>query len=192
MYKIRFLFLNLQRMGKVIRAFCWHQKFFPKGLYALAPGLYACIKSLKMCINSDFEEIILKLATYGQRENAFPLSSKFCHQCVVCPCQGLYTCGKTWKSDFKEIVLKLATNGQSDKGFLLTSRFCPQGIFCPCPGAMYMYKSIKIYQDQVSGEHWSSGLFSFYLKKKFQYANSVDPDLHCLPSPIYGTLGTSG
>ena len=96
-YKIRFLFLNLQRMGKVIRAFCWHQKFVPNGLYALAPGLYTCIKSLKMCIKSGFEEIILKLATYGQREKAFLLSSKFCSQYVVCPCLGLYTCGKNMK-----------------------------------------------------------------------------------------------
>ena len=51
-------------MGKVIRAFCWHQKFVPKGLYA--PGLYTFIKSLKMCIKSDFEEIILNLARNGQ------------------------------------------------------------------------------------------------------------------------------
>ena len=92
-YKIRLLFLNLQQMGKVIRAFCWHQKFVPKGLYALGPGLYTCINSLKMCIKSDFEEIILKLATYGQREKAFLLYSKFCPQYVVCPCSGLYTRG---------------------------------------------------------------------------------------------------
>ena len=43
---------------------------------------------LKMCIKSDFEDIILKLATYGQREKAFLLSSKFCPQGVVCPCPG--------------------------------------------------------------------------------------------------------
>ena len=34
-------------MVKVAKAFCSHQKFDPKGLSALAPGLYACIKSLK-------------------------------------------------------------------------------------------------------------------------------------------------
>ena len=39
--------LNLQQMGKVIRAFCWHQKSVPKGLSALAPGLYTYIKALK-------------------------------------------------------------------------------------------------------------------------------------------------
>ena len=47
-------FLNLQQMGKVIRAFCWHQKFVPEGLSALAPGLYTYIKSFKVCIKSDF------------------------------------------------------------------------------------------------------------------------------------------
>ena len=76
-YKVRFLFLNLQRMGKVIRAFCWHQKFVPKGLYALAQGLYTCIKSLKMCIKSDFGEIVLKLATNGQSDKGFLLTSAF-------------------------------------------------------------------------------------------------------------------
>ena len=66
-YKISLqsIFLNLQQMGKMIRAFFWHQKFVPKGLSALAPGLYTYIKSLKFGIKSDCEEIILKLATYG-------------------------------------------------------------------------------------------------------------------------------
>ena len=38
------------------------------GFSALAPGLYTFIKSLKMCIKSDLEEIILKLSAYGQRK----------------------------------------------------------------------------------------------------------------------------
>ena len=65
---------NLQQMVEVMRAFCWHQKFVLKGFSALAKVLYTSIKSLKMCIKSDFEEIILKLATNGQREKAFLLS----------------------------------------------------------------------------------------------------------------------
>ena len=77
-----------------------------------------------MCIKSDFEEIILKLATKGQSDTGFLLTSNVCPQGVVCPCLGLYTCIKSLKmcikSDFEEIILKLATNGQSDKGFLLT------------------------------------------------------------------------
>ena len=40
-------FLNSQQIGKVIRNFCWHQNFVPKGLSVPALGLYTCIKSLK-------------------------------------------------------------------------------------------------------------------------------------------------
>ena len=66
--------LKLSTNGRSDKAFCWNQKFVPKGFSALAPRLYTYIKTLKMCIKSDFEEIILKLATYGQRERAFLLS----------------------------------------------------------------------------------------------------------------------
>ena len=95
-----------------------------------------------MCIKSDFEEIILKLATYGQREKAVLLSSKFCPQYVVCPCPGLYICGKTRKKRV-EIVLKLATSGQSDKGFLLTSTFVPKGLSAPALGLYICIKALK-------------------------------------------------
>ena len=37
-YKIRFLFLNLPRMGKVIRAFCWHQHLSPRSCLPLPWG----------------------------------------------------------------------------------------------------------------------------------------------------------
>ena len=93
--------LKLATDGRSDKAFCWHQKFVPKGFSALAQGLHTCIKSLKMCLKSDFEEIILKLATYGQREKAFLLSSKFCPQWIVFPCPGLYIYGETWKNVYK-------------------------------------------------------------------------------------------
>ena len=76
-----------------------------------------------MCIKSDFEAIILKLATYGQREKAFLLSSKFCSQWIV--------------------SAKLATNGQSHKGFLLTSTFVPKGLFAPALGLYTCTKALK-------------------------------------------------
>ena len=124
-------FLNLQQMGKVIRAFCWHQKFVPKGLSALAPGLYTYIKSLHMCIKSDF---FFKLATNWQSDKGFLLTSNVCPEGVVCPCPGAIYRYKSLKmcikSGFEEIILKLATYRQR---------------VCPCPGAIYMYKRIKIY-----------------------------------------------
>ena len=63
-----------------------------------------------MYIKSDSEEIILKLATYGQREKAFLLSSKLCPQWIVCPAQGYIHMVKHEKnvyikSDFKAIFM---------------------------------------------------------------------------------------
>ena len=144
MYKIRFLFSNLQRMSKVIRTFSWHQKFVPKGLYALAQGLCTDIKSLKMCIKSYFE-IILKLATYGQREKAFLLSSKFCPQYLVCPSSGLYTCGKTWKNVYKIILQRdcFKTCNKWAKWQLLTSTFVPTGLSAPALGLYTCIKALK-------------------------------------------------
>ena len=117
-------------------------KFVPKGFSALALGLYTCIKSLKTCIKSDFEEIILKLATCGQREKAF-LLSKFCCQWIVCihiwwNMKNMYI-----KSDFEAIFFKPATNGQSDKGFLLTSTFVPTGLSVPTLGLYTCIKALK-------------------------------------------------
>ena len=63
-------------MGKVIRNFCWHQNFVPKGLSVPALGLYTCIKSFEMCLKSNLE-IVLKLATNGQSDKGFLLTSTF-------------------------------------------------------------------------------------------------------------------
>ena len=133
----------------MIRAFCWHQKFVPKGFSALFPGLYACMKSLKMCIKSDFEEIILKFAPYGQREKTFLLSSKFCPQWIVCPCLGLYTYGETWKkvfikSDFKAIILNLQQMGKVIRAFCWHQKFVPKGLSALAPGLYTYIKSLKM------------------------------------------------
>ena len=122
-----------------------HQKFVPKRLYALATGLYTCIKSLKMCIKSDCEEIILNI--WAKRKGLSVVIKFFVPNALPAPAWGYIHMKKKHikngkKSDFKEIFFKLATNGQSDKEFLLTSTFCPQGVVCPCPGAIYMYKII--------------------------------------------------
>ena len=122
---------------------------FTKGCLPLPQGYIHVEKHKKMCIKSEFKDISLKLATNGQSDKGFLLTSKVCPQGVFCPCPRLYTCIKSLKMyikwDFEEIILKLATYGQREKAFLLSSEFCPQVVVCPCPGAIYMYKSIKIY-----------------------------------------------
>ena len=130
-------------MVEVIRAFYWHQKFVPKGFSALAPGLYTCIKSLKMCIKSDFEEIILKLATYGQTVVIKILSPMNClplHEAIYI----WWNMKKMYiKLDFKAIFFKAATSGQSDKGFLLTSTFVPKGLSAHALGLYTCIKALK-------------------------------------------------
>ena len=134
-----FLFFKLAMNEQSDKGFLLTSKVFPKGLYAV--GLYTYIKSWKMCIKSDFEEIILKLATYGQREKAFLLSSKFYPQCIICPCPGLYTCGKTWKN-----VYKIRLQRDCSKTCNKWSKWWGLSVDINiCPGAIYMYKSIKIY-----------------------------------------------
>ena len=70
-------FLNWQQMGKVIRNFCWHKNFVTKRLSVPALGLYTCINSFKMCLKSYFKDIVLKLATNGQSNKGFLLTSTF-------------------------------------------------------------------------------------------------------------------
>ena len=90
-------FLNWQQMGKVIRNFCWHQNFVPKGLSVPAQGLYTCTKSFKMCLKSYFKEIFIKLATSGQSDKGFLLTSTFVPKALSASAQGLYTCIKALK-----------------------------------------------------------------------------------------------
>ena len=143
-----------------------------------------------MCIKSDFEEIILKLATYRQREKAFLLSSKFCPQWIVCPCLGLYIYmvkheKNVYKIGLQSNFFKPAKNGQSIKGFLLTSKVCPQGVVCPCPGAIYIYKIIKnVFKIRFRRDHFET--CNIWAKRKgFSVVIKIlSPMLSALPRAI--------
>ena len=65
-------------MTEVTKCCSLHQTVVPKGLSAPALGLYACIKSWKKCIKSDFKEIFLKLVVNDRSDKRFLLTSKFC------------------------------------------------------------------------------------------------------------------
>ena len=56
-----------------------------------------CIKSFKICLNSYFKEIVLKLATNRQSDKGFLLTSTFVPKGLSAPTLGLYTCIKTLK-----------------------------------------------------------------------------------------------
>ena len=120
------LVLKLATNGQTDKPFLLTPGFCPQRVVCPCPGSIYMWKNIKkMCIKSEFKEIILKLAP------------------------GIYTCIRSLKmcikSDSEEIILKLATYGQREKAFLMSLKFCPQGVVCPCPGAIHMYKSIKIY-----------------------------------------------
>ena len=181
---------NLQQMAAVMRAFCWHQKLVPQGFSALPPGLYTCKKLLKMCIKSDFEEIILKLATYWQKEKAFLMSSKFCAKWIVCPCPGLYTYGETWKkmyikSDFKAFFLNLQQMGKVIRAFCWHQKFVPKGLSALAPGLyIYIYKIIKnVYKIRflfLSLQRMGKEIMAFCWHRKF-----VPKGLYALVPGLY-------
>ena len=75
-------------MGKEKGPSCCHKIFVPNGLSAPAWGYIHVKKHIKNGKKSDFEEIFFKLATNGQSDKEFLLTSKFCLQGVVCPCPG--------------------------------------------------------------------------------------------------------
>ena len=124
-----------------------------------------------MGIKSELKEICLKLATNGQSDKGFLLTSKFVPQGLVCPCHGaiytyerfkIYTRTRCEVSVYTNTGPLVTINDrQSDKGFLLTSKFVPQGLVCPCHGAIYTYERFKIYtrtrcEVSVNNDHWSS------------------------------------
>ena len=94
-----------------------------------------------MCIKSDFEEIILKLAIYGQREKTFCCHKIFVLNGLSAPAWGyIHLKKKTLKKGKKNQTSKrLFINWQQMGKVIRTSKFCPHGDVCPCPGAIYIY-----------------------------------------------------
>ena len=84
-------------MGKEKRPFCCYQNFVPNGLSAPARSYIHIEKHEKMCIKSDFKEIVLKLATNGQSDKGSLLTSTFVPKWLSAPALWLYTCIKALK-----------------------------------------------------------------------------------------------
>ena len=93
---------NLQQMPRVTWGICLHKTSDSRGLSAPAPGLYTCIKTRKIMYKIRIQRHFFKLATNGQSDKAFLLTSGFCPQRVVCPYPGdILQCGKTLKNVYK-------------------------------------------------------------------------------------------
>ena len=85
-------------MGKHKRPFYCDQNFVPNVLSAPSRGYIHVEKHDKTCIKSDFREIVLKLATNGQSDKGFPLTSAFVPKGLSALALGLYKCIKALKS----------------------------------------------------------------------------------------------
>ena len=82
LYKIRlqrdvFESCNKWTLNEVTRGFCWLQNFVPWGWLPLTCGYIHVLNHEKMCIKSEVEEILFKLATNDHSDEAFLLTSKF-------------------------------------------------------------------------------------------------------------------
>ena len=89
----------------------WRDHFETCNIWAKRKGLSVVIKILspmcclpllrekheKMCLKSDFKDIVLKLATNGQSGKGFLLTSTFGPSGLSVPVLGLYTCIKALK-----------------------------------------------------------------------------------------------
>ena len=82
-------------MGKEKRPFCCHKNFVPSGL-----GLYTCAwgyMHVKLKKKSRLQRDFFKLATNGQNDKGFLLTSTFVPKGLSVPALGLYTCIKALK-----------------------------------------------------------------------------------------------
>ena len=80
--------LKLATNGRSDKGFLLTSEVCPQGVFSPCPeAIYMYfIKSFKMCLKSYFKEIVLKLATNGQSDKGFLLTSTFVPEGVVCPC----------------------------------------------------------------------------------------------------------
>ena len=85
---------NLQQ-----KRFMLNKNSDPRGLSA--PACFYTCKQAKICLQSDFKDIFLKLATNGQSDKAFLLTSEICTQRVVCPCPWAIFMWKNIKNVYK-------------------------------------------------------------------------------------------
>ena len=138
LYKIRLqrdLFLNLQQMTEMTRCSCWHQNFVPWGCLPLTCGYIHLLNHEKMCIKSEVEEILFKLATNDHSDEAFQLTSNFWPQSATA--QGLCL------NFFSSITADFNMSSQMVLWFkevFLFSRKNHESIFCRTLDVFYKHK----------------------------------------------------
>ena len=115
-----------------------------KGCLPLPWGYIHVEKHLKMCIKSELKEICLKLATNGQSDKGFLLTSKVCPEGVFCPCPGatyMYKIIKNvYKIRFRKDHFETCIIWAKRIGLSVVIKFLSPLGCLPLPGAIYMWK----------------------------------------------------
>ena len=89
-------------MGKEKRPLCCHKMFVPNGLSG-AWGYIHVKKTHKKTVKSHTSKrFLFKLATNGQSDKGFLLTSTFVPKGLSAPALGLYTCIKALKYMFQD------------------------------------------------------------------------------------------
>ena len=150
-------------MTEVTRGFCWHQNFVPWGCLPRTCGYIYLLNHEKICIKSEVEEILFKLATYDHSDEAFLLTSKFWLQWVVCHCPRAmykYRIMKQIciKSECRAIFWNVQLVMKVIRPFCLHTKHCPQGL-SPLALGLYIHVWNKTkYQQKIirqKGSFWN-------------------------------------
>ena len=76
-------------MGKVIRPFCWHQNFVPRGgCLPLPRGYIYVLNHEKHCIKSDFKDIFFETCNKWMKWQDISVDIKTLSPRAVSPCPG--------------------------------------------------------------------------------------------------------
>ena len=89
--------MKLATNGQSDKGFLLTSKVCPQGVFCPCPRAIYMYKIFKMCLKSNFKQIVLKLATNGQSDKGFLLASTFVPNGLFAPALGLYICIKALK-----------------------------------------------------------------------------------------------
>ena len=115
----------------------------PGGMSAPYPGLYTCMKSGKNIYKIRLQRYFLKLATNGQSDKAFLLTSEFFHKGLPVPAPGLCTCGKTLKNVYtiriqRDFFLNSQQMVEVVRAFCWHQNFYPKGLSALARGYIHV------------------------------------------------------
>ena len=136
------IFLKLATTEWSDKTFLLTSKLCPLGgCLPLPRGYLHVLNHEKICIKSDFKEILLKLLTNDPSDKMFLLTSKFCPRGVVSPCPRAIYMYKIMKKMVSNQTSKFETCSKWLKwqDVSVDIKILSPGVVCPWPAAIYIY-----------------------------------------------------